>query len=164
MPPETGDEDADATRAWHGATEAEATDGTEAPQSIGRYRVIKTLGAGGMGSVYLAEDSELGRRVAIKLPRLDRDSDPSMNERFFREAKAAAGLSHPGICPVYDYGESEAGPYLAMAYVAGESLAERLRNNDVTADRLGNYFWNKNTFLSRKCQGTYAVCRTDLDR
>ncbi|MBA3365398.1 MAG: Stk1 family PASTA domain-containing Ser/Thr kinase [Actinobacteria bacterium] len=90
----------------------------------GRYRVMRKLGAGGMADVYLAEDQELGRRVAIKILNDRHAADQQFVERFRREAKNAAGLSHPNIVSVYDRGESEGTYYIAMEYMDGRTLKE----------------------------------------
>ncbi len=97
------------------------------PEQVGRYRVVRLLGRGGMGAVFLAEDPELGRPVALKVPRLGPADGPQVLERFHREARAAATLHHPNICPVYDVGEVGGVPYLAMAFVEGKALSEVLR-------------------------------------
>ena len=90
----------------------------------GRYRILRKLGAGGMANVYLAEDEDLGRRVAIKILNDRYANDDSFTERFRREAKSAASLSHPNIVSIYDRGESEGRAYIAMEVVEGESLKE----------------------------------------
>jgi eukaryotic-like serine/threonine-protein kinase len=90
----------------------------------GRYRIIRKLGTGGMANVYLAEDQELGRRVAIKILNDRHASDDQFVERFRREAKNAAGLSHPNIVSIYDRGEAEGTYYIAMEYLDGRSLKE----------------------------------------
>jgi serine/threonine protein kinase len=97
------------------------------PRPFGRYRLLKRLGEGGMGSVYLAEDTALVRRVALKIPLFGPADDAEGRERFFREARAAATLDHPYLCPVYDVGEIDGQLYLTMAYIEGKSLAESLR-------------------------------------
>ena len=74
---------------------------TELPAQFGRYRIIKKIGAGGMGTVYLAQDTQLDRQVALKVPHFSEEAGPEVIERFHREAKVAAGIEHPGICPVY---------------------------------------------------------------
>src|SRR5262249_1525625 len=91
------------------------------PEFIGRFRVIRSLGEGGMGSVYLAQDPKLDRSVAIKL--LKEDS-PDLRERFEREARTAAKLRHPNIVSIFDVDEYEDHPFIAMEYVPGETLAE----------------------------------------
>ncbi|HTS72680.1 MAG TPA: protein kinase, partial [Gaiellaceae bacterium] len=90
----------------------------------GRYRIIRKLGAGGMADVYLAEDQELGRRVAIKILNDRHAADEQFVERFRREAKNAAGLSHPNIVSIYDRGTAEDTYYIAMEYLEGRSLKE----------------------------------------
>jgi eukaryotic-like serine/threonine-protein kinase len=90
----------------------------------GRYRIIRKLGSGGMANVYLAEDQELGRRVAIKILNDRHANDDQFVERFRREAKNAAGLSHPNIVSIYDRGEAEGTYYIAMEYLDGRSLKE----------------------------------------
>src|ERR687892_1840272 len=90
----------------------------------GRYRILRKLGSGGMANVYLAEDEELGRRVAIKILNERYANDESFIERFRREAKSAAGLSHPNIVSIYDRGKAEGTYYIAMEYLDGRSLKE----------------------------------------
>src|ERR671927_42553 len=90
----------------------------------GRYRIMRKLGAGGMANVYLAEDQELGRRVAIKVLNDRHATDELFVERFRREAKNAAGLSHPNIVSIYDRGETDGTYYIAMEYMDGRSLKE----------------------------------------
>jgi len=90
----------------------------------GRYRILRKLGSGGMANVYLAEDEDLGRRVAIKILNERYASDESFTERFRREAKSAAALSHPNIVSVYDRGDAEGRPYIAMEVIEGRSLKE----------------------------------------
>ena len=90
----------------------------------GRYRIVRKIGAGGMANVYLAEDQELGRRVAIKILNDRHANDEQFVERFRREAKNAAALSHPNIVSIYDRGEAEGTYYIAMEYLEGRSLKE----------------------------------------
>src|SRR5258708_3998314 len=90
----------------------------------GRYRIVRKLGAGGMADVYLAEDQELGRRLAIKILNDRHAHDDQFVERFRREAKNAAGLSHPNIVSIYDRGEADGTYYIAMEYLDGRSLKE----------------------------------------
>src|SRR5262245_1645866 len=75
------------------------------PAAFGRYKVLRLLGRGGMGAVYLADDSQLGRSVALKIPAFAGADAPARVERFVREARAAAALHHPNICTVFDAGE-----------------------------------------------------------
>jgi eukaryotic-like serine/threonine-protein kinase len=90
----------------------------------GRYRIIRKLGTGGMANVYLAEDEVLGRRVAIKILNDRHAGDDQFVERFRREAKNAASLSHPNIVSIYDRGEAEGTYYIAMEYLDGRTLKE----------------------------------------
>jgi eukaryotic-like serine/threonine-protein kinase len=90
----------------------------------GRYRIVRKLGSGGMANVYLAEDQELGRRVAIKILNEKHAGDEQFVERFRREAKNAAALSHPNIVSIYDRGEAEGTYYIAMEFLDGRTLKE----------------------------------------
>ena len=101
-----------------------------------RYRIIRKLGSGGMANVYLAEDQELGRRVAIKILDDRHAADDSFIERFRREAKNAAGLSHPNIVSIYDRGEAEGTYYIAMEYLSGRSLKELIVGRGPTPIRI----------------------------
>jgi eukaryotic-like serine/threonine-protein kinase len=92
----------------------------------GRYRIVRKLGAGGMAEVYLAEDEELGRKVALKILNERHARDEQFVERFKREARAAAGLSHPHIVRIYDRGQTEDTYYIAMEYLDGPTLKELL--------------------------------------
>ena len=90
----------------------------------GRYKILKKLGTGGMATVYLAEDQELGRRIAIKILNAKHASDKQFVERFRREASSAAGLSHPNIVQIYDRGNAEGTYYIAMEVIEGRTLKE----------------------------------------
>jgi serine/threonine-protein kinase len=102
----------------------------------GRYRVVRKLGTGGMASVYLAEDQELGRRVAIKLLDERHAQDDQFVERFRREAESAAGLSHPNVVSIYDRGEAEGTYYIAMEYLEGTTLKELIVSRGPTPVRV----------------------------
>jgi hypothetical protein len=93
---------------------------------FGRYLIERKLGEGGMGAVYLARDTQLDRPVALKVPFLGGPEADALRARFLHEARAAAALHHPGICPVYDVGEADGTPYLTMPYLTGEPLSRRL--------------------------------------
>src|SRR5678815_1720237 len=90
----------------------------------GRYRIARKLGGGGMADVYLAEDQELGRRVAVKMLHARYANDEQFVERFRREATHAAGLSHPNIVSIFDRGEFDGSYYIVMEYVEGRTLKE----------------------------------------
>jgi serine/threonine-protein kinase len=93
----------------------------------GRYRLIELLGQGGMATIYRARDAQLERDVAVKLLRPEYGRDPDFLSRFRSEAQAAAGLNHPNIVAVYDYGQDEAGPFIVMELIDGEDLQSVVR-------------------------------------
>lgn len=105
------------------------------PVDFGRYRLLKLLGQGGMGAVYLANDSQLGRQVALKIPFFSSSDSPQRVERFIREAKSAAILHHPNICTVFDTGAVENKPFITMAYIAGASLDQVLQSDKPMPER-----------------------------
>ena len=96
------------------------------PASLGRFQIVRKLGHGGFGVVYLARDPQLGREVALKVPHGHMLTDEQTLERFRREAQAAAALDHPNLVPVYEAGEAGGVNYIAMAYCPGTSLAHWL--------------------------------------
>ncbi|HEY6120100.1 MAG TPA: protein kinase [Pyrinomonadaceae bacterium] len=95
-------------------------------ESIAHYRIIKKLGAGGMGEVYLALDTKLDRKVAIKVLQPDSLAEENLKRRLLREAQAAAKLDHSNICAVYDVNEADSLTFIVMQYVEGETLAEQM--------------------------------------
>ena len=95
---------------------------------VGRYEITEKLGQGGMGTVYKAFDPLLTRVVAVKVISGQLDTNPEHRERFFREARAAAQLSHRNIITIYDLGEQDGAPYLAMEYLEGRDLDQRLHD------------------------------------
>jgi eukaryotic-like serine/threonine-protein kinase len=97
----------------------------------GRYRLARRLASGGMGQVWEAEDTVLNRTVAVKILSDGLSSDATSAERFRREAQAAAGLSHPNVAGVFDYGEDDGTQFIVMELVAGETLAERIRRGEL---------------------------------
>jgi len=112
-------------------------------QTVSHYRIVRRLGAGGMRNVYLAEDTQLERSVALKVMSADLAKDPNQRKRFRAEAKAASGLSHPNICVIHEVGETEDGrPFLAMELVQGQTLdvllqQRRFRLNEVLTIGVG---------------------------
>jgi WD40 repeat protein/serine/threonine protein kinase len=99
-----------------------------APPRLGPFRILRILGSGGFGVVYLAEDPRLGRRVAVKVPRPDALVTPHLRRRFLREARAAARLHHTNIVPIFDVGEAGAFCYIVSAYCSAGTLAAWLKN------------------------------------
>ena len=96
-------------------------------RTVSHFRIVEKLGEGGMGVVYRAEDTKLGRTVALKFPSLTNLSEEQDQTRFLREAQAAASLSHPNVCTVHDIYEVDGQTFIAMELVEGRSLKERLR-------------------------------------
>ena len=92
------------------------------PRFLSHYRVISKLGAGGMGEVFLAEDTRLNRRLAIKVLPAAMTRNPDSVRRFMQEARAASALNHPNIVTVHDIGESDAGHFIVMELVSGKTL------------------------------------------
>src|SRR4029079_3335464 len=89
---------------------------------VSHYRIVSKIGAGGMGEVYLAEDTRLDRRVAIKMLPQEMSGDTDRLERFEQEAKATSALNHPNILTVYDFGEHDGAPFLVAELLEGEEL------------------------------------------
>ncbi len=98
-------------------------------ETIAHYRLVEPIGAGGMGAVYKAYDNKLQRVVALKLLPSEYVSQPDRRKRFFQEARAASALSHPHILTIYEVGEDDGKPYIAMEYVEGETLRQKIKNN-----------------------------------
>ena len=106
-------------------------------KTFGHYRITARLGAGGMGEVFLAEDTRLERKAAIKFLPADLADDPERRQRFLTEAKAASALNHPHVCVVYDVGETEDGlPFIAMEFVEGQSLGELVKQGPLEISKV----------------------------
>jgi serine/threonine protein kinase len=110
------------------------------PKQFGRYRILKRLGQGGMGTVYLAYDPQLDRRVALKVPHIapgsgTGDANRQDLDRFYREIRAAATLQHPNLCPVYDQGQIDGIYYVTMAYLKGRPLSALIDHQQLLSPR-----------------------------
>ena len=102
-------------------------------EQLAHYRIIGSLGAGGMGEVYRARDEQLDRDVAVKVLPSSSFDDPTARARLVREAQAAAALNHPNICTVYEVGEADGQTYIAMELVEGQTLSAKLLGGPLPA-------------------------------
>src|SRR5215472_2119751 len=106
---------------------------------LGPYEVLSALGAGGMGEVYRAKDTRLGRDVAVKILPKEMSADAARKQRFEREAKTISGLNHPNICVLHDVGSQDGVDYLVMECVEGETLAKRLDRGPLPLEQVLKY-------------------------
>lgn len=108
---------------------------SEFPDEFGRYAIKKQLGKGAMGAVFLARDTQLNRDVALKVPTFSDKSPANMIERFYREARSAATLTHPNICPVYDVGEHNGTHFISMGFIEGRPLSAYIESGKKQPER-----------------------------
>src|SRR3989440_5368233 len=106
---------------------------------LGRYEIRSKIGEGGMGEVYLAQDTKLDRKIALKVLPADVASNRDRMERFIREAKSAAALNHPHIAHIYEIGESDGLNFIAMEYIDGETLREKIHRDKTSLAKLLKY-------------------------
>lgn len=132
----------DAALSRHRDSQGAPTIGETSPEAaelktrrIGNFEIMEVLGQGAFGAVYHAKDPLLEREVAIKVPHTSRIATQEMRQRFLREARAAAGLRHPNICPVYEIGEENDAPYIVMAFIKGQELSAVLKRRGHFTDR-----------------------------
>ncbi len=105
-------------------------------QTIAQYEIVSRLGRGGMGEVFLARDTRLRRRVALKTLSSELQSDTPTRDRLLAEARAAAAIDHPYVCKIYDVGEVDGLTFIAMEYVEGKTLARRLQSGPMEIDEV----------------------------
>lgn len=128
--------------------------------TVGHFKIVEILGLGGMGEVYLAHDTQLGRKVALKIVRFDGPVPSRVKERFLAEARTTAGLNHPNIVTIYAVGQHDDLPYLALEYLEGETLRTRMRAGRLVADEIPQLLHSLAEALREA--HTYGVVHRDL--
>jgi Tol biopolymer transport system component len=134
--------------------------GGDGPGTGSHFEILELIGRGGMGEVWKARDRRLGRDVALKFISKDLARNKTARERFEREARAAASLNHPNICTVYDVGESDGQPFLAMELLEGETLEHRLVKRDVPVESLVD--WGIEIADALEAAHTRGIVHSDL--
>ena len=124
-------------------------------ETISHYKIVEKIGEGGMGEVYLAEDTKLERKVALKFLPMHYTKDLEVNARFQREAKATAALNHPNIVTVYEIDEHQGRAYIAMEYVKGQSLRDAMTQSELPMNRMIE-------ILSQICEGLAKAHQADI--
>src|SRR6202171_1952337 len=107
--------------------------------SVSHYRIVSKIAAGGMGEVYLAQDTKLDRKVALKILPADLATNQDRMRRFVQEAKAAAALNHPNIAHIYEIGDSEGTNFIVMEFVDGQTLREKIHREHTDLRKLLRY-------------------------